>query len=112
MWGRALGSLAAVGLSTALAASSGGQNTAVRPWAVQAHYGPPGSDFVAAFPSKPKTARDTAGLLQNFPSGAHAYAYWVSPNTDIFGRTSPCRPGPASWLLSACCPRPIWASAT
>ncbi len=66
--------------------------------AASQRYGPLGSQFTASFPSKPRSASNSTSLLQNFPAGSHAYAYWLSPSTQIFGHNVPV-PAPPSFIV-------------
>jgi hypothetical protein len=60
-----------------------------------ATYGPSGHQFSIAFPSKPKSASNTSGLLDNYPKGSQAYGYWVSPGTNIFASSAPVPKAPS-----------------
>lgn len=62
-------------------------------------YGPAAGRFSAAFPSKPESAHNTPGLLQNFPSGVDVYGYWVSRSKDVFGTTAPVAPVPSYMVV-------------
>jgi hypothetical protein len=62
-------------------------------------YGPAASRFWAAFPSKPESARNTPGLLQNFPAGVDVYGYWVSQSKDVFGTTAPVPTAPSYMVI-------------
>jgi hypothetical protein len=74
-------------------------------------YGPAGVRFVAAFPSPPKSSANSASLLQNFPSGSHAFGYWVSPDTgDIFASTAPVPHPPTFAVIAATLPSPSMAT--
>ena len=60
--------------------------------------GPPGIQFTASFPSKPRSASNSTSLLQNFPAGSHAYAYWLSPSSQVFGHNIPI-PAPPTFIV-------------
>ncbi len=62
-------------------------------------YGPAAGRFSAAFPSKPESAQNTPGLLQNFPSGVDVYGYWASQSKDVFGTTAPVAPAPSYMVV-------------
>jgi hypothetical protein len=72
-----------------MVSAAGALSMGVSAAAQLATYGPPGHRFSIAFPSEPKSATNTSGLLNNFPKGTLAYGYWVSPSSNIFASSAP-----------------------
>jgi hypothetical protein len=67
----------------------------------QPKYGPPGSQFSIAFPSSPRSASNTQGLLRNYPTGTKAYGFWVSPDAGNIFAAYASIPHPSTYVAVA-----------